>query len=172
MSGKGKYKPGDKIGSLTLIKDTGKRGHSGCIYWLCRCECGKRLIRSTASLQQSIHDGFVSSCGCKKSKWIGKGLANDPVRKKKALEAIFPIDGTTLQGIGEQKIRKNNTSGFRGVSFKKKEGKWYARLMFQRKEYCKGFKRKADAIAYRKYLEDLFYEPVKRKAEKMKGGAE
>lgn len=170
MSGKSKYKEGDKVGYLTLIEDTGKRKPSGSVYWMCRCECGKRVIRCTDSFQLSLKKGFAISCGCKKSKWIGKGLANDPVRKQKALDAIFPIDGTTLQGISEQKLQKNNTSGFRGVCYKPKEKKWCARLMFKRKEYSKRFKSKADAIAYRKYLEDLFYEPMRRKAEEMRKG--
>ena len=167
----GKYKEGDKVGYLTLIKDTGHRKpNSGAVYWLCECVCGKRLIRCTDSFGQTLRLGQTISCGCKKSKWIGKGLAFDPVRMERAREAIFPIEGTTLQGISKQKLQKNNKTGVRGVVYREREHKWYARLTFKRKEYSKGFETKAEAVAYRHYLEELFYEPMKQKVKELKEG--
>lgn len=37
---KAKFKPGDKIGELTIIEDTGERVKSGDIVWRCSCSCG------------------------------------------------------------------------------------------------------------------------------------
>ena len=44
---------------LTVIKEFGRTTNGG-VTWLCRCSCGKEVIRSTGSL---TCDGF-KSCGC------------------------------------------------------------------------------------------------------------
>lgn len=163
MSGIPKAQIGDKYGYLTIIADTGKRTSQGDVIWKFRCDCGNVINRRFDTIMQSLVGGYIISCGCKISKAIGKREADNPIRKERSLEAICPIDGTTMQGIGEQKIRKNNSSGIRGVSFDKKRGYWRARLTFARKEYSGQFKTKEQAVEYRKYLEEKYYEPIKEK---------
>ena len=168
MSGIPEAQIGDRYGYLTIIADTGRRSKNGDVIWKFQCECGNIINRRFDSIKQSLIGGYVISCGCKISKAIGKREADNPVRKERALEAICPIDGTTMQGIGEQKIRCNNTSGVRGVSYDAKRGYWRARLTLARKEYSGQFKTKEQAIAYRKYLEEKYYEPIKEKYKESK----
>jgi hypothetical protein len=49
-------KPGDVIGRLTIVKDTGKRTKNGHKIWLMQCECGKR--------KEIRNDSTAQSCGC------------------------------------------------------------------------------------------------------------
>ena len=163
MSGVPKMHVNDKYGYLTLIEDTGERRSQGNVIWKCKCDCGNIVHRSSDSLVQSLTKGCVISCGCKKDKSIGQRLKDDPERIEKARESLGQFEGTTMQGIGEQKIRKNNTSGIRGVAYDGKHGYWRARIMIARKEHSGCFQTKEEAIAYRKYLEDVYYEPVKER---------
>jgi hypothetical protein len=48
---------GKRFGYLTVIK---KHHSSNCVYWLCRCDCGKETVVSGASLR----NGHTRSCGC------------------------------------------------------------------------------------------------------------
>ena len=169
MSGSPMNHVGDKYGYLTLLEDTGERTNSGNVVWKCQCDCGNIVHRTQDSLMQSTVKGCVISCGCKRDKSIGQRLAYDPIRIDKARESLGQIDGTTMQGISEQKLRKNNTSGIRGVAYDPKKGYWRARLMIARKEHCGFFRTKEEAIAYRKYLEEIYYEPVKDKYRQEKG---
>lgn len=70
---------GKKFGKLTVISDKGntKAGHSK---WLCKCDCGKEVVRTATSLLRSKN----SSCGC----W-----------------SVFGKDNLLWQGVGE--ISKN-----------------------------------------------------------------
>ena len=169
MSGVPKYNVGDKYGYLTLIEDTGMRRQNGNVIWKCQCECGNIVHRSSDSINQSLIKRCVISCGCKKDKSVGQRLKNDPVRIEKARESLGQFEGTTMVGISDQKLQKNNTSGYRGVSYNGKRNIWRARLMLARKEYCGEFKTKEEAIAYRKYLEDVYYEPVKERYKAERG---
>lgn len=170
MAGVSTLHVNDKYGYLTLLEDTHERtGRGGQVIWKCQCDCGNIVHRSSDSIMQSLIKGCVISCGCKKDKTIGQRFKNDPVRIQKAREAIGPFEGTTMQGIGDQKLRKNNTSGIRGVAYDSKRNIWRARLMFKRKEYFGEFKTKEEAIKYRKYLEDVYFEPAKEQY-KMKEG--
>ena len=171
MSGVPKYSVGEKYGLLTIIEDTGqRRKNGGGVVWKCQCDCGNIVLRSQDTIHQSLIRGFVISCGCKRSKAIGQREKNNPVRIEKARESLGQIDGTTMVGIGEQKLRKNNTSGVRGVSWSKRDKKWRARIMIRRTDISKLFETKEQAIEYRKYLEEVYYEPVKQKFYEQKRG--
>lgn len=71
--------PADKYGLLTVICDTGKRGRGGDVIWLCRCDCGRTVEKTSRYLHQDIK---VHSCGCQ------RGAANikhgDKKRHQKA----------------------------------------------------------------------------------------
>jgi hypothetical protein len=63
---------GQKIGMLTFIKDIGndKFGHS---LWLCRCDCGKEIIRNGAA----VKFGRVISCNCLQKRRVRETLKHD-----------------------------------------------------------------------------------------------
>lgn len=169
MSGIPIMQIGDKYGYLTIIEDSGRRGKNGDVIWKCQCECGNIVHRSTSSIMQSVVKRCVISCGCKKDKSIGKRLAYDEERIEKAREALGQIDGTTMQGIDRKTLNKNNKSGVRGVCWKSREHMWQAEITLRgRSVDRKLFKNKEDAILWRKYLEEKYYEPIKEKYKKLK----
>lgn len=52
---------GQKFGKLTVIKDTGERGASGLIIYLCKCDCGNFCKRIGSNLK---NPNYFPSCGC------------------------------------------------------------------------------------------------------------
>lgn len=54
-----KYNPGETVGFLTLIKDTGKRKNNQVI-WECLCKCGNTIELRCARIANVISP----SCGC------------------------------------------------------------------------------------------------------------
>lgn len=88
---------GQKIGKLTVIsraEDYKYKGGSD-VQWLCKCECGNKIIIKGSSLRKRK----VLSCGCDKSntKFFKHGLANTPAyntynnMKRKALNKNIPV---------------------------------------------------------------------------------
>ncbi|HFJ9368552.1 hypothetical protein [Bacillus pacificus] len=57
--------------------------------------------------------------------------------------------------VDNQRMRKNNTSGYKGVSFDAKRNKYITQKNVRGKKYQKRFDTLEEAIAYRKYLETL-----------------
>ena len=55
--------PGEEYGNLTIISDTGKRDSSGNIIWLCQCDCGNLIERTSRYLTRDLS---THSCGCQK----------------------------------------------------------------------------------------------------------
>ena len=163
MAGKHKLSVGDKYGALELIEDTGKRDSNGNIYWKCKCDCGNIVIRHSGTLMASVVKHCKISCGCMRDKSIGKRLANDKNRIDKAREGLGQIDGTTMQGIDRKSLNKNNKSGVRGVHWSSREQKWRACLELRGVQYRALFDKFEDAVKYRKWLEDTYFEPIKEK---------
>lgn len=50
---------GKHFGHLTVLSKAEKRGKHGQFYWVCQCDCGKKTLVDTASL----NSGKTSSCG-------------------------------------------------------------------------------------------------------------
>lgn len=161
-----KYKIGDKISHLTIIKDTWKRRSSnGAVFWLCQCDCGKQVIRSTSSLSLSTKLNCEVSCGCvldrlRKDMNIGAIYAQDKNRIEKAKESLGQYKGTTMQGIQRLSLNKNNTTGHIGVGLCK-NGTYRARIMLNGKEHsvC-GLKTLEEAVEKRKELEEKYFTPI------------
>ena len=55
---------GQRIGKLTVIKDSGDR-QGKCVMWLCECECGATLKVRASRLVGTCRGGIPQqSCGC------------------------------------------------------------------------------------------------------------
>lgn len=52
---------GQRFGKLTVIKDSGQRGHNRAVLWECLCDCGNTIL--VRSDQLTI--GHTGSCGCR-----------------------------------------------------------------------------------------------------------
>ena len=156
-------KPGQKYGSLTILEDTGMRRKSGQKVWLCKCECGNLVERSSDVIMYSVKGNYTISCGCKKTSDVGKRELENPKRKRKARKQMGFVEGTMLVGINRKNMNKNNKSGIRGVYWSNREKKWGAGIEFQRKIIRRFFKTKEEAIEYRKYLEQQYFDPMLKK---------
>lgn len=110
---------GQRFGRLVALEPLGKR-MGGSVVWRCQCDCGNETEVSCNSLIQ----GNTKSCGCL-------------CRENKSLTvSLRYIDGTCVELVEKQKLRKNNTSGYTGVvSFR---GRWRAQITFKRKAYSLG----------------------------------
>lgn len=71
--------PLDRYGHLTVMRRTGKKDSCGNIVWLCRCDCGNYVEKTTHYLHR---DEMVQSCGCLKGE--GKVKHGDKRRHGKA----------------------------------------------------------------------------------------
>lgn len=54
-----RYKVGDKVRNLLIIKDTGEREH-GYWVWECLCDCGNTVFVSDAKIRRTT----IKHCGC------------------------------------------------------------------------------------------------------------
>ncbi|MBC1746885.1 AP2 domain-containing protein [Listeria seeligeri] len=69
------------------------------------------------------------------------------------------VENTRLSIISSKKLRADNKSGYRGVTFK--DNKWVARISVSGKEHYLGsFDQKEEAIAARKKGEELYFKPL------------
>lgn len=157
--------PNEKYGYLTIIRDSGSRTKNGSRIMECKCVCGQIVYRSTDSINNSIRKNCVISCGCESPKYdIGNTFAHDVKRKELSRKSLGQIDGTTMQGINRKNINKNNKSGYRGVCFKTREQKWQADIVLRGESLeRKMFDNLEEAIQWRKYLEQKYFEPIKEK---------
>lgn len=103
---------GQKFGFLTAIEpyQSGSKG----VIWKCKCECGNYFNASCSDLRSKNK----RSCGC-----MGD------IEKNKHTKIVWAKNGG-------QRLRSNNISGVRGVN--KANGKWGARITFQKKAYWLG----------------------------------
>ena len=106
---------GMRIGWLTVLTPTSRRGKKGSVIWRCRCDCG----RECEYTQDSLLHGGVVSCGCYRR----------TVNVQKAQSARHFIDGTCVEAL-QRKLRSDNTSGFAGVSVQSAKG-WKANITFK-----------------------------------------
>lgn len=58
--GKRQNLEGKRFGRLTAVSPTEKRESTGCVKWLCKCDCGRETIVSVNALNM----GNTKSCGC------------------------------------------------------------------------------------------------------------
>lgn len=58
-----RYRPGDKIGLLTLVAPMAERKH-GRMTWRCTCDCGHEVVRTTYYFNDNNRGKVKASCGC------------------------------------------------------------------------------------------------------------
>lgn len=135
-----------EFGRLKGIKPTGNIiRHS--TEWEFICKCGNKCFASANDVMWA----GKTSCGCAKEEEDVKHAA---IARKSQLKEF----GTDLVKITTNNINKNNTSGIRGVSWRKKEKLWVARIQFQKKTYSLGYYHNLeDAIKARKTAEQELY---------------
>ena len=145
-----------QFGRLTVIYPTDQRDpNNGSVIWHCKCQCNNEIDVSATDLTRMR----VSSCGC-----LAEDVQSQSGHKVgQFVKDNFCKDGTNIKNL-TSKIPKNNTSGYKGVSYDKKRCKWTAQIVFQSKSYYLGrYDKKEDAVEARKLAEkELFEKYLKR----------
>lgn len=129
---------GKRFGRLVVIERENKdKRHP---HLICNCDCGKTV---SVNVEQLLL-GKTKSCGCMR------------------IEKTF-VEDTSLNTI-RSKIRIDNTSGVKGVSWSKLSKKWIAQIAFKKKKYNLGrYDNIEEAIMARKKAEEKFFKPILEK---------
>lgn len=147
---------GERFGNLTVLEPTNRRDkNNGSVVWRCVCDCGSLKEATEADLKR----GAVRSCGCiarKFSRKNGKKVLTEQAKK-------VCVENTRLDNLTAAKA-KNNTSGYKGVTWDGSRGKWRAQIVFKGKAYHLGrYNTIEQAAAARKQAEEKLYKPVLEK---------
>ena len=108
--------------------------------WRCRCDCGGEAVVGQTLLQT----GKTKSCGCLQSE-----IYKDNLKL---------VDGTSVTVLEAVKRRplSDNTSGYTGVYWDGRRGKWLAQIGFKGKSYRLGaYPDKQEAVAARRRGEEM-----------------
>jgi hypothetical protein len=103
---------GKRFGYLTVIK---KHHSSNCVYWLCRCDCGKETVVSGASLR----NGHTRSCGC------GNGRTKE---EREKIYHFYHVWWNVLQRCKNKNAISYPNYGGRGIKICKR---WEDYLLFK-----------------------------------------
>lgn len=149
------------VGLAKKEKQKLKSGETRTIYyWRCKCDCGNEIIVSGKRLKY----GKIKNCeDYKRNELKSYTQIGNEFKRKNILK-----EGTRLDNICD-KVGKANTTGVRGVSFKKDKNKFRARIGFKGKDYHLGYyntveearkvREKAEEILYKPILEKYNYKP-------------
>ena len=138
---------GQRYGKLMVIEPSENVG--GRTAWLCRCDCGRELIAKTVHLRS----GRLTDCGC-----VPAGGSPTAIGTR-----LNYIDGTCVEMIRANTVRRNNTSGVPGVDWLSTRRRWRASICFKGKRYYLGrYERFEDAVKARKLAEAQMIEPFLR----------
>lgn len=146
---------GKRFGKLVVIKRANNEGPSR---YVCQCDCGNKTTVSLGALTS----GGVLSCGCIKKETSRKSM--DKIKDlgyKKAKN--LRVEGTALYNMTE-KISKNSTTGYKGVSYNKRSKKYRAYLTIRGKQVNLGsYDTVEEAHQARLKGEEKYYEPILEK---------
>lgn len=142
---------GQRFGKLTALAPAENIG--GCTAWLCRCDCGQETLVITKRLR----DGHRTSCGCD-----NENFGKPPNVAGRA--SLTYVEGTCVEMIQSDTVRRNNTSGVTGVDWLTRKRRWRASICFKGVRRSLGtFENFDDAVEARKRAEAELYQPFLEK---------
>lgn len=98
---------GQKFGKLTVIKRKGKNKW-GNYKWLCRCDCGNKIITNGGSLKS----GNTQSCGCLQKEIVTKhGHSTRTIRSK-----TYMVLNHIIQRCTNHNDKEYSNYGDRGIT--------------------------------------------------------
>lgn len=122
---------GEMFGRLKAIEPTNQRYH-GQVVWKCECQCKDKDKNIVYAPQWSLQSGATQSCGC----------LQEENRQKSGIELGNKAKEYCINGTSAAAMVTNtpitNTSGYKGVCWHKKAGKWRAYITFKGKQYHLG----------------------------------
>ena len=142
---------GQRFGKLTALAPAENIG--GCTAWLCRCDCGQETVVITKRLR----DGHRTSCGCD-----NENFGKPPNVAGRA--SLTYVEGTCVEMIRSDTVRRNNTSGVPGVDWLTRTRRWRASICFKGvRRYLGCFESFDDAVEARKRAEAELHLPFLEK---------
>lgn len=142
---------GQRFGRLTVLAPAENIG--GCTAWLCRCDCG----RETVVITKRLRDGHRTSCGCD-----NENFGKPPNVAGRA--SLTYVEGTCVEMIQSDTVRRNNTSGVTGVDWLTRKRRWRASICFKGVRRSLGtFENFDDAVEARKRAEAELHQPFLEK---------
>jgi len=141
---------GMRFGLLTVIKEGNRKNYNeqSMITWECKCDCGS--YREVTS--NHLISGQTKSCGC---------LVKETARVNQIRAVETQLYKGTKPCLLTSKLFNNNSSGYKGVEFRKTSGKWRARITFKGKGiYLGTYEKLEDAIQARKEAEEKYFKPI------------
>lgn len=146
---------GRRKGMLTVIGVAPVQDKPNQILYICQCDCGNQITLPGKTLSRS---STQISCGCHRDKKAKEQIQKIKGKREKALKEL-QYDGTMINTL-TQKLAKNSTSGYRGVT-KMKNGKYRVDIGIKRKRiYIGTYTKLGDAVKARKEAEEKYYDPV------------
>ena len=133
---------GQRFGKLTVLRPAENIGSRTA--WVCRCDCGQETIVKTTSLPT----GHTKTCGYQRSE-----------------ENPLGLEGACMEMLSTKRLRKNNTSGTRGVEWVSRDKHWKATICYMKKRYFLGnylvfedaakARKRAEKDLHKKYMHAL-----------------
>ena len=124
-------------------------------YWLCKCDCGNtsRVLKSSLLKNKTI------SCGC-----VLKEHSKQNIKKcEEHRQNNIHKEGTRIDYLSN-KVTKQNTTGVRGVSYTRKNGKYRAYIYFKNKRIDLGeYMKLEEAAKARSRAGEMYYKPILEK---------
>ena len=123
---------GKKFGHLTVIEKPDKRGKQHEYLWVCQCDCGKKVLKSTGLLSS----GEVTSCSHVRLQKSKHNLRFTQDRHLKQLNDRPPV---------------TNKSGYRNISVGKNNGKigYRVTVVYNKRQHTKWRKTLQEALRAR-----------------------
>lgn len=155
---------GKRFGRLVVIEKAAEKG-----YVICRCDCGfTKPIRATSLTKQTEP---TRSCGCLQREFaVEHGHRVIGKNSREQIETNVKFN-TNFQVIENPVPPKNNTSGYKGVSWNATRRKWEAYINVHGRRISLGrHERYEDAVQARLKAEQQHFAPlIEQKEAEMKG---
>lgn len=145
---------GLRVGKLEVIcRDENRHG-----YWICKCDCGSQTSVRGTSL---THKNPTSSCGCIQREGAVKTGENTIAKNSEKQIATNVKYNTNFQVIERKTPGKNNTSGYKGISWDESRKKWAVYIQVHGKHiYCGRYAKIEDAVEARAKAEEQYFAPL------------
>ena len=137
---------GQRYGHLTVLGPAENVGTRTA--WRCLCDCGQETVVRSSHLR----GGHTKTCGCQ----------NGSGEPRPALGLTY-VDGTCVEMLAANTVRRNNTSGVPGVDWRASKRRWNATICFKgKRRYLGSYARFEDAVKARKRAEEELFDPFLR----------
>jgi hypothetical protein len=118
---------GKKDKAFTVLKQAETRTKNrNAPEYLCKCNrCKKNVILEGSKILK------YTSCGCSRSE---SGRENGK-KARKIINELYVKNGTNILSINKDEPLRNNTSGYKNITWDKEKCKWAVRLVYKGKSY-------------------------------------